>query len=225
MKPEPTNTTSEQQAQIRAEAEQLAEICGAEPSPASTQAWQDYRALFRRALNQGRVWTPERIRVLYPTLREIVDEIENLDPADTPRHREPTECHDPYLLFDDEDWLIFIEPALCDNPEAADSFAHLLFVLKEAIESGPAGVSRAGYTLSDGIRLVYKYTETHKASLKLYTLSLTGRLKSADEPMKVIPAAIERGMDEIERIAAIEHSAENKRSRQQHQRRRKRRPR
>src|SRR5262245_2347828 len=68
-----------------------------------------------------------------------------------PRHKEPTECYDPYLLADDEDWLIFMEPVLCENPVAADSLARLLFTIKEAIDSGPEGAARASFTLSDGI--------------------------------------------------------------------------
>src|SRR5882672_1163865 len=51
----------------------------------------------------------------------------------------PTECFDDYLLADDEDWLLFVEPVLCENPGAAVSLARLLCTLKEAIDSGPEG--------------------------------------------------------------------------------------
>src|SRR5262245_38207089 len=97
-------------------------------------------------------------------------------PPAAPLHQEPTECYDPYLLVDDEDWLIFMEPVLCENPVAADWFAHLLYKIKQAIDSGPEGAARASFTLSDGIRLAYKYTEAHKAALRLYNMSLTGWL-------------------------------------------------
>ncbi|HKX31961.1 MAG TPA: hypothetical protein VJ302_30015 [Blastocatellia bacterium] len=115
--------------------------------------------------------------------------------------KEPTECYDPFLLADDHDWLNFMEPVLCENSGAADSLARLLFRLKEAIESGPEGVARASFTLSDGIRLAYKYTEAHKAALRLYNLSLTGALKPDDEPLHLIREALARGGDRTKRPA------------------------
>jgi hypothetical protein len=71
----------------------------------------------------------------------------------------PTECFDNYLLADDEDWLFFVETALCENPQAAVSLARLLCTLKESIDSGPEGAKRTSFTLSDGIRIAYNYTE------------------------------------------------------------------
>ena len=109
-----------------------------------------------------------------------------------PLHPEPTECHDPYSLDDDEIWLLWMEPMLCDNPDAAESLAHLLFTLKRAIESGPEGTARALFTIEDGIRIAYKYTKTHKAALRLYHLYLAGELKVEDQPLQLINAAISR---------------------------------
>lgn len=108
------------------------------------------------------------------------------------------------LLADDKIWLAFLEPALCKDPSAAQSLAHLLFTIQEAINSGPEGVKRASDTLLDGIRLVYLYTDAHKAALKLYVLSLTGHLKPQNEPLILINEAIERGVVEIERAITVE---------------------
>ena len=95
-----------------------------------------------------------------------------------PLHELPTECYDPYLLEDDEGWLMFVEPALCDNPAAAVPLARLLCTLKQAIDSGPEGIRRASFTLSDGIRIAYKYTEAHQLALQLFILYCNGEIKS-----------------------------------------------
>lgn len=106
------------------------------------------------------------------------------------------------LLADDETWSGILEPAFCENPNAAESLAHLLFTLKEAIDGGPTGARRASLTLLDGIKQVYLQTDAHKASLKLYLLSLTGHLKPQDEPLTLINGSLERGTIEIARISA-----------------------
>jgi hypothetical protein len=104
----------------------------------------------------------------------------------------PTKCFDDYLLADDEDWLSFVEPASCEAPGAAVSLARLLCTLKEAIDSGPEGAKRASFTLSDGIRIAYKYTEAHQLALRLFILYLEGRLRVEDEPLQLLSAAIAR---------------------------------
>jgi hypothetical protein len=96
----------------------------------------------------------------------------------------PTECFDDYLLF--------VEPALCENPGAAVSLARLLCTLKEAIDSSPEGAKRASFTLSDGIRIAYKYTEAHLLALRLFILYSEGRLRVEDEPLQLLGAAIAR---------------------------------
>jgi hypothetical protein len=104
----------------------------------------------------------------------------------------PTECFEDYLLEDDEAWLLFVEPALCENPAAAVSLARLLCTLKEAIDSGPEGAMRASFTLSEGIRIAYNYTEAHRLALRLFILYLEGRLRAEDEPLQLLSAAIAR---------------------------------
>jgi hypothetical protein len=98
------------------------------------------------------------------------------------------------LLADDETWLNIFEPELCKDAAAVESLARLLFFIRKEINSGANGVIRASKVLSDGIAILYLYTNAHKAALKLYVLSLEGELKPQDEPLKLINAAIERGM-------------------------------
>lgn len=97
------------------------------------------------------------------------------------------------LLADDETWINILEPALCKDSAAVESLARLLFMIKKEINSGPEGVITAGKILSNGIRILYLYTDAHKAALELYLLSLGGELKPQDEPLNLIDAAIERG--------------------------------
>lgn len=52
---------------------------------------------------------------------------------------------------------------------------------------------QASRALLDGIEVLYLYTNTHKAAVKLYVLSLEGNLKPQDEPLNLINVALERG--------------------------------
>jgi hypothetical protein len=97
------------------------------------------------------------------------------------------------LLANDETWVAILEPELCKDSAAVECLARLLFLLKKEINSGTEGVNRASKILSDGIEVMYLYTDAHKAALKLYLLSLTGNLKPQDEPIPLINAAIKRG--------------------------------
>jgi hypothetical protein len=106
-------------------------------------------------------------------------------------HRESTEeYYDPSRLADDRAWQLLMEPELCKDPDTAKSLARVLLMLKEAIESGPEGVKRASYTLSDGITLAYQYTETNQLAFKLFILQLEGSLRVEDDPVRVLKAAI-----------------------------------
>jgi len=123
---------------------------------------------------------------------DLTTEVTNSEAQASPLRGLPTECFDDYLLADDEDWLLFVEPALCENPQAAVSLARLLCTLKEAIDSGLEGAKRVSFTLSDGIRIAYKYTEAHQLALRLFILYLEGRLRVEDEPLQLLSAAIAR---------------------------------
>ncbi|HEX8180873.1 MAG TPA: hypothetical protein VF525_15110 [Pyrinomonadaceae bacterium] len=96
------------------------------------------------------------------------------------------------LLADDGTWAAILEPALCQDADAVEILARLLFRLKKAIDDGPAGAIQAGQTLQHGIEALYLHTKAHEAALKLYVLSLDGNLKPQDEPLQLINAAIER---------------------------------
>lgn len=120
------------------------------------------------------------------------------------------ECQSESLLADDETWVSILEPSFVHEPQSAESLARLLFAIKEAIESGPDGVTRASRTLLHGIRLVYLYTDAHQAALKLYELSLTGHLQPQHEPLQLICPAIERGTCEVEQSYAAERRRKNR---------------
>ena len=101
-------------------------------------------------------------------------------------------CNCRNLLADQETWEIILDPAFCNDPSAADCLAHLLFILKKAIASGPEGSLRVINTLEDGIRMVWPYTEEHKLARELYEVYLSGDLKPWDEPRELLERALER---------------------------------
>ena len=102
------------------------------------------------------------------------------------------DCNCRKLLADRETWKIILEPAFCNDPGAAESLAHLLFVLKKAIASGPEGSMRVINTLQGGIRMVWPYTEGHELARELYEIYLSGELKPWDEPRQLIGGALQR---------------------------------
>lgn len=99
------------------------------------------------------------------------------------------DCQD--LIIDEHTWQAINDPA------AADSVAHRLFMLKGAIDSGADGAKEASETILANIEAAYLHTEAHRAAVRLYLLYLTGRLKPEDEPLRLINGAIERGMAEM----------------------------
>lgn len=99
------------------------------------------------------------------------------------------DCQD--LLIDGQTWQVINDPA------TAESIARGLFILKEAIDSGPDGAKEASDAILANIEAAYLHTDAHKAAIRLYLLSLTGHLKPEDEPLRLINGAIERGMARI----------------------------
>src|ERR671916_288937 len=97
-------------------------------------------------------------------------------------------CQD--LLIDEETWQVI-------DSKTAEYIARTLFVLKGRIDSGPDGAREASETILANIEAAYLHTDAHRAALKLYLLSLTGRLKPQDEPLQLINGAIERGAAQI----------------------------
>jgi hypothetical protein len=100
------------------------------------------------------------------------------------------DCQD--LLIDEETWHAI------NDPKAAEYFARVLYVIKEAIDSGPEGVREASELILANIEAAYLHTEAHRVAVRLYMLSLTGRLKPEDEPLRLINGAIERGREQVE---------------------------
>lgn len=102
--------------------------------------------------------------------------------------RKVSQLNNPHdLLIDEETWQAIGDPA------TADSIAYRLFALKEAIDSGTDGAKEASAAVLAEIEAAYLHTDAHGAALRLYLLSLTGRLKPEDEPVRLINGAIERG--------------------------------
>lgn len=90
------------------------------------------------------------------------------------------------LIVDDETWRAI------NDPVAADCVARALFVLRERIDGTPDGAAKARETIEASIEAAYLHTEAHRCALRLYLLSLTGRLRPRDEPVPLIRGAIER---------------------------------
>jgi hypothetical protein len=102
------------------------------------------------------------------------------------------ECQD--LLIDEATWQAI------DDPKTAECIARTLFLIKEAIDSGPDGAREASEAILVNIEAAYLHTEAHRAAVKLYLLSLTGRLGPQDEPLQLIGEAIKRGTSQVERV-------------------------
>jgi hypothetical protein len=72
------------------------------------------------------------------------------------------------LIADEQTWLNILEPELCKDPAAVESLARLLFIIRKEINSGADGMLRASKILSNGINVMYLYTNAHKAALNLF---------------------------------------------------------
>jgi hypothetical protein len=130
-------------------------------------------------------------------------------------------CGCANMLIDHECWEIITESGLRGDPGAADTFAHVLFYLKEAILGGPKEHSQAMKALTDGIETAYLHTTEHKLALKLYHLYLTGHLLPENEPQQLLLGAIARGRDNINQ--EVTRNELRKRRKEKRQRRRARR--
>lgn len=113
------------------------------------------------------------------------------------------DCQD--LLIDEQTWRAI------DDPKTAEYIARRLFVIKQAIDSGPNGVREASEAILANIEAAYLHTDAHMAAVKLYLLSLTGHLKPEDEPLQLINGAVKRGERRVE--LAREGSEKRKRRR------------
>jgi hypothetical protein len=87
-------------------------------------------------------------------------------------------------MFDDL-WDSVLEP-FGENPAAAFIFAQTLFLLKQAIQSGPEGGLSVIQALEQGIEKLYPYTDAHKASYKLYLFAVEGKLLPKHDPIVIV---------------------------------------
>jgi hypothetical protein len=96
------------------------------------------------------------------------------------------------LLFTREELASDIDSILRGDTHSPEALAHMFILFGQAIASGLEGINRTSNTLRAAIDLIYPHSRTHCAALKLYRLSVEGRLKVEDEPVNLINAAIER---------------------------------
>lgn len=78
------------------------------------------------------------------------------------------------------------------GPGAADRLALLLDSFRYALDGGLSGINEARAGLLAAVELAYLRTGAHAAALRLYRLSLEGRVKPGDEPCALIDAAVDR---------------------------------
>ena len=101
-------------------------------------------------------------------------------------------CAEENLLFAREELASDIDLILKGDAHSPEALAHLLILLRRAINDGLVGINRASNTLRAAVELIYPHSDAHAAALELYRLSVEGQLKVEDEPVRLINAAIAR---------------------------------
>ncbi len=97
------------------------------------------------------------------------------------------------LLFTREELAGDIASILRGDAHSAEALAHLFVNLREAVAGGLERINRARETLGAAVELTFTHSRAHAAALGLYVLSVEGRLRVEDEPVRLIGAAIKRG--------------------------------
>lgn len=100
---------------------------------------------------------------------------------------------DVRLLFAREDLVLAIGLILGGDPQAADVLARLFEELKQAVEGGLRGINATCDALAEAVEICYLHSEAHAEAVRLYRLSVEGRLRVEDEPVRLLRAAVERG--------------------------------
>ena len=95
------------------------------------------------------------------------------------------------LLFTREELSGDIDSILCGDEHSPEALARLFVLLGRAIDGGIEGAARARNTLRAAVEVIYPHSGAYAAGAKLYRLSVEGELKVADEPLRLIGAAIE----------------------------------
>lgn len=106
------------------------------------------------------------------------------------------------MMFEREDLARSVESILAGGPEGADALARLLDEFRDAIDGGRRGVEAARRGLVTAVELAYLRTGEHAAALRLYRLSLEGRLRAEDEPARLLGAAVARRTPGARELAA-----------------------
>ena len=106
------------------------------------------------------------------------------------------------LPFEREELAESIELILNGGPAGADALARLLDTFRDALDGGLRGVGAAREGLLTVIELAYLRTGAHAAAVRLYKLSLEGRLRAEDEPGRLLGAAIGRRTAGARELAA-----------------------
>lgn len=96
-------------------------------------------------------------------------------------------------LFAREDLALSIGLILGGDAQAADVLARLFEELGQAMEGGLRGINEVREALAAAVGICYLHSEAHAAAMRLYRLSVEGHLKSEDEPVRLLGAAVERG--------------------------------
>lgn len=106
--------------------------------------------------------------------------------ADDNRHTEEN------LLFAREELASDIASILKGDEYSPEALSHLFIIMRDAIAGGLEGINRTHETLAAAVELTFTHSRAHAAALKLYLLAQEGQLKVADDPVRLIGAAIER---------------------------------
>jgi hypothetical protein len=95
-------------------------------------------------------------------------------------------------MFEREHLAESIESILEGGAGAADALARLLDGFRYAIDGGLGEICAAREGLAAAVELAYLRSGAHESALRLYRLSLEGRLRAEDEPGSLIGGAIGR---------------------------------
>ena len=101
-------------------------------------------------------------------------------------------CAEENLLFAREELASDIASILKGDEHSPEVLAHLFITLRDAVAGGLEGINRTRETLAAAVELTFTHSRAHAAALKLYLLAQEGQLKAADDPVRLIGAAIER---------------------------------
>lgn len=112
----------------------------------------------------------------------------------------PEEPDESQWWLDDKIWLDIFGSYLSEDPFQADRAARLFHRLVAEIESGEKGTTRAAICLENALRLTFPFTNTGRACMILFRVSLgknfpprKGSLAVLSEATKRTKAALKRG--------------------------------